>query len=133
MNNKYHNENNLYLSNLDLNKTFYHQNKKTNINNYGMSAGKNIAKGIKKDRQNHPIKLTSLIKDEKNVFPKSKNKDNQLPLKNIKYKKAKSSLNNNYYETDFNNIEYEANNKNINDNNIIIIKENLWINLKKKI
>ena len=135
MSNKYHNENKLYLNNLDLNKTFYHQKKKTNINNYEISADKNIPKGMQKVAQNNPIKLTSLIKEEK-TFPKSlskkiyiisKNKDNQISLKNTKYKKAKSSLNNNYYETDFNNREYDDNKKNINDNNI-----NNIINDKRK-
>ena len=79
MNNKYHKESILYLNNLDLNKTFYHQKKKTNINNYEISADKNIPKGMQKVVDNLKIEKKALFVTEalnENVVRAGRNIEN---------------------------------------------------------
>lgn len=111
MNNKYRRKNK-NINNLNLNKTFYHQKERNGLINYHLSADKDLTREIRNNHENFPIKLTTLFKDDhKKNRPQYLTKkeykifkNNKLSTKGKKYKKNRTSLNNEYRLTDNNNI-----------------------------
>ena len=112
------------LNNFNLNKTFDNKNKKIRINSYQLSSRKDMKRELNKNRMNNPIKLTSLIKEEhKKSRPQNISKKDYIICKdNIQtYKKNKTTLYNEYHNTDHNNKKEIEENNNM---NFIKLKDN---------
>ena len=105
------------LNNFNLNKTFDGKNKKIRLNSYQLSSRKDMKKELNQNRMNYNIKLTSLIKEEhKKSHPQNLNKKDYIICKdNIQtYKNNKTTLYNEYNNTDHNNKKEIEENNNIN-------------------